>query len=164
MPINVSLIVPVYNGGNFVAGLCRHFAGLHKAVEGIEFIVVNDGSTDDTSAQFKQFFNEHPELQAQLIDTPNGGVSRARNIGLSKVRGEYVMFMDHDDNIDPPLLTGLVEKMSILMRMSFNSMSMRAIPPMKTRLSVWRSIWTAIRFGRAFGRISTNAVCWKKRG
>ena len=110
MSITVSLIVPVYNGGKFAAGLCRHFAGLHKAVEGIELIVVNDGSTDDTSAQFRQFFNEHPELQAQLIDTPNGGVSRARNIGLSKVRGEYVMFMDHDDNIDPPLLTGLVEK------------------------------------------------------
>ena len=70
MSITVSLIVPVYNGGKFAAGLCRHFAGLHKAVEGIELIVVNDGSTDDTSAQFRQFFNEHPELQAQLIDTP----------------------------------------------------------------------------------------------
>ena len=56
MSITVSLIVPVYNGGKFAAGLCRHFAGLHKAVEGIELIVVNDGSTDDTSAQFRQFF------------------------------------------------------------------------------------------------------------
>ena len=54
MSITVSLIVPVYNGGKFAAGLCRHFAGLHEAVEGIEFIVVNDGFIDDTSAQFRQ--------------------------------------------------------------------------------------------------------------
>lgn len=111
MPTSVSLIVPVYNGGKFVANLCRHFAGLNRTVEGMEFIVVNDGSTDDTSAQFRRFFDGHPELRSQLVDTPNGGVSRARNIGLSKAVGQYVMFMDHDDNIAPTLLAPLVEKM-----------------------------------------------------
>ena len=55
MSITVSLIVPVYNGGKFAAGLCRHFAGLHKAIEGIEFIVVNDGYAQRRSQQGAQY-------------------------------------------------------------------------------------------------------------
>lgn len=111
--MKLSLIIPVYNGGQFVANLGDNILKLHQAVEGIEFIVVNDGSTDNTSEQLHAFFDAHRHLNLayQLINRENGGVSSARNEALKHAGGEYVMFMDHDDNIDAEKLVVLLEKM-----------------------------------------------------
>ena len=110
---SLSLIVPIYNGGDFIANLTDHIVRLHQAVAGIEFIIVNDGSTDTTSRQLHAFFNNHAHLNLnyQLLEQENGGVSSARNRALQVAGGEYVMFMDHDDNIDVGKLAPLFEKM-----------------------------------------------------
>ena len=110
---SLSLIVPIYNGGDFIANLTDHIVRLHQAVAGIEFIIVNDGSTDTTSRQLHAFFNNHAHLNLnyQLLEQENGGVSSARNRALQVAGGEYVMFMDHDDNIDVDKLAPLFEKM-----------------------------------------------------
>lgn len=62
----------------------------HKEVQ---LIVVNDGSTDGTAAVIASF--DDPRLH--LVDVPNGGVSRARNAGLSMARGSTIAFLDADD-------------------------------------------------------------------
>jgi glycosyltransferase involved in cell wall biosynthesis len=110
---SLSLIVPIYNGGDFIDNLTGHIVRLHQAVAGIEFILVNDGSTDTTSRQLHAFFNNHAHLNLnyQLLEQENGGVSSARNRALQVAGGEYVMFMDHDDNIDVDKLAPLFEKM-----------------------------------------------------
>ncbi|RPD87039.1 glycosyltransferase [Neisseria weixii] len=111
MTTKLSLIVPVYNGGKFIAGLGENFLNIHQALGNVEFIVINDGSRDDTLVQLQALFAEHPYLQHHLIDTPNGGVSRARNLALEKAGGEFVMFMDHDDQLNPQELGRFLEIM-----------------------------------------------------
>ncbi|MCP1660351.1 glycosyltransferase [Neisseria perflava] len=107
--MNLSFIVPIYNGSRFIDGLGQNILDFHQAVEGVEFIFVNDGSTDDSSEKLRQFLAEHDQsgLTYKIIDTANGGVSRARNTALAVATGDYAMFMDHDDNIDAAKFAGL---------------------------------------------------------
>lgn len=113
--MNLSFIIPIYNGGKFIENLGRNIKNLYEAIEGVEFVIVNDGSTDDTSEKLHHFLNTHQELAAccRLIECENGGVSRARNQALDHVVGRYVMFMDHDDNIDAVKLAGLFNSICV---------------------------------------------------
>lgn len=63
----------------------------------IEIIVVENGSSDQTMAQLKQFVQAHPKL-IRLYQSASG-VSRARNVGISKSRGKWLAFIDADDRI-----------------------------------------------------------------
>ena len=64
----------------------------------MEFIFVNDGSTDSTWNYIKQF--EQEDKRVIVIDKPNEGVSKARNDALDIISGRYVYFLDPDDFID----------------------------------------------------------------
>ncbi|MDO5640459.1 MAG: glycosyltransferase [Neisseria sp.] len=111
--MKLSLIIPIYNGAEFVANLGNNILRLGQEVGDIEFIIVNDGSTDDTSGQLHAFFAAHRDagLDYRLLEQANGGVSSARNLALAHASGEYVMFMDHDDNIDADKLAGLLAEL-----------------------------------------------------
>ena len=71
----------------------------------VEVIVVNDGSRDATSSIAHRFAG------VRVIDTPNGGLSAARNVGLAAARGEIVAYTDADARVDPDWLTYLVQPM-----------------------------------------------------
>ncbi|QEY23311.1 glycosyltransferase [Neisseria animalis] len=130
-----SLIVPVYNGSRFIDNLIRNLSALHGAVADTEFILINDGSTDDTSERLNAFLQtaQARALNVKLIETDNGGVSRARNIGLAAATGRYAAFMDHDDNIDAPKLAALLEQAAEIRAdlLHFNADS-RYMPSAKT--------------------------------
>lgn len=89
----VSIIVPVYNGEKYIKNCIDCL--LNQTYDDIEIIVVNDGSTDHTLDIIMGY--NHPKIK--LISIPNGGVSNARNIGLTKAKGKYVLFVDSDDHI-----------------------------------------------------------------
>ncbi len=86
----VSVIIPVYNGEQFVADAIRSV--LEQSAAAAECIVVDDGSVDSTRAVVASFGSavryEHQQ---------NAGVSRARNRGVELAQGELVAFLDHDD-------------------------------------------------------------------
>lgn len=94
--MQLSVIVPVYNGERYIAACLQSL--ISQWVEGVEIIVVNDGSNDGTEdivdaefgAALAQGYLRH-------IRTPNSGVSAARNLGLDEAKGEYVAFVDADD-------------------------------------------------------------------
>jgi len=73
-----------------------------------EHIIVNDGSTDD-SGEIISSMLEDPRVR--LLSKPNGGVSRARNLGFehSSAESEYVMFLDSDDRLDPTMLETMID-------------------------------------------------------
>lgn len=112
--MKLSLIIPIYNGAEFVANLGANILKLHQTVGDIEFVIVNDGSTDQTSAALHAFLAGHSQsgLNCRLFEQANGGVSSARNLALQHASGEYVMFMDHDDNINAGKLAELLGKLS----------------------------------------------------
>lgn len=62
-----------------------------------EVIVVNDGSKDNSQQVVEAYIVQNPELDIQLINQQNGGVSKARNTGLKNAKGEYIAFLDSDD-------------------------------------------------------------------
>ncbi len=91
----VSYIVPCYN---IQAYLPKCLESLHKQQipEGdVEFVLVNDGSTDGTLDILRQFAAQ--DNRAVVIDKPNQGVCAARNHGLAVAKGTYVFFLDGDD-------------------------------------------------------------------
>ena len=91
--MNISVVIPVYNAAATVRNSVKSL--LSQDYEGLEVILVNDGSTDDSGRVCDDLAAEYEEVK--VIHKPNGGVSSARNAGLDAASGEYVMFLDSDD-------------------------------------------------------------------
>lgn len=101
----VSVIVPVYNGENYVE---RCVCSLLKQNFGnFEIIIVNDGSTDCTESICKKLARY--DSRVKLITTKNQGVSAARNLGIKMSEGDYLSFVDVDDYVDSSYLSILVK-------------------------------------------------------
>lgn len=96
--INVSLIVPIYNDSEHLEKLVEV---LHnQTFKDCEFLLINDGSTDNSFWKLKKILNNLEDKRFKVFDKKNGGVSSARNFGLNHALGKYVMFMDADDICD----------------------------------------------------------------
>ena len=96
--VDFSIIIPVYNGGNYLATTIESVL-LHSQGYSVECIVINDGSTDQTAEILKGFKN-----QVKVVTQVNGGESAAVNRGLKEASGEGVMVVSADD----PLLTSQI--------------------------------------------------------
>ena len=92
----VSVIIPVYNQEKL---LTRCIKSVPKRWD-IEIIIVDDGSTDKTTSIIADLVHEYPEYVGAIICKENKGVSAARNIGIEKANGEYILFLDSDDYVD----------------------------------------------------------------
>jgi glycosyltransferase involved in cell wall biosynthesis len=97
MPL-VSVLIPCYNQAHFLSEAIESV--LAQTYPHFEVIVVDDGSTDNTS----EVAGRYPEKKVRLIRQDNRGLSRARNRGLSESEGEYVVFLDSDDRLLPGAL------------------------------------------------------------
>lgn len=91
--IDVSIIIPVYNAAATINCLVNKI--LSKTHVAIELIVVDDGSTDGTGSIIRQIHDD----RLILIEQNNQGVYAARNVALAIHRGEWVVFLDADDDI-----------------------------------------------------------------
>ncbi len=85
----ISVIVPAYNAEQYIAQCIDNL--LCQTYKNLEIIVVDDGSTDNTSRVLQQY----PKVK--YIYQPNSGVSVARNAGIEAASGEFIHFMDADD-------------------------------------------------------------------
>lgn len=74
-----------------------------------ELVVVDDGSTDSSRRICQGFADKNPQLDISLLFTRNGGVSRARNLGIAVARGRYVSCLDADDYLAPTALAKLYD-------------------------------------------------------
>ncbi len=91
-----SVIIPVYNSEKTIKR-CIESITLQNRPD-VEIIIINDGSTDESESICKALQTQHNNLI--YIYKENGGVSSARNLGLSVANGEFVMFVDSDDYVD----------------------------------------------------------------
>lgn len=92
----ISIIIPVYNAEKYV-GACIESL-LAQSFADFECILVNDGSTDGSSAVCREYARKDPRVIH--IDQENQGVCGARNTGLDAARGETITFVDSDDWMD----------------------------------------------------------------
>ncbi len=96
----ISIIVPVYNAEKYLDQCVESL--MAQTYGNLEIILINDGSKD-ASAQMCDAYAAKDE-RIVVIHKQNGGVSAARNDGLEKAHGEYVMFVDSDDFIRPTIV------------------------------------------------------------
>lgn len=98
-----SVIIPCYNSKDYIR-VCMDSV-LTQTFSDYEVVVIDDGSTDGTSDILDQYATDYS--QVCVYHFPNGGVSIARKHGISLSNGEYVIFVDSDDTINPDLLLEL---------------------------------------------------------
>jgi glycosyltransferase involved in cell wall biosynthesis len=96
--ITVSIILPLYNGENFIEQTLESIA--RQSFTDSELIIVDDGSTDNSCTIIKRISSEseYPILKnLQILSKENGGVASARNFGIKATKGKYLAFIDQDD-------------------------------------------------------------------
>lgn len=101
----VSIVVPVYNGSNYMREAID--SALAQTYDNIEIIVVNDGSTDSTEEIAKSYGNK-----IRYFCKKNGGTPTALNMGIANMRGEYFAWLSHDDLYKPNKIQREVEELS----------------------------------------------------
>lgn len=99
----VSVIIPVYNGANYMREAID--SALSQTYENKEIIVINDGSNDN--GQTLQIARSYGD-RIKLIDKPNGGVATALNAGIENATGDYISWLSHDDVYPSDKLTNQI--------------------------------------------------------
>lgn len=103
----VSVIVPIYNTEKYLKKCLESI--INQTYMDIEIICINDGSTDKSLDILKQY--KIRDNRIQIINIKNHGVSFARNLGISRAIGEYIIFVDSDDYIDPHMCEDYLKNM-----------------------------------------------------
>lgn len=99
MPL-ISIIIPIYNTEKFLHKCIN--SALAQTLKDIEVLLINDGSTDNSGIICDKYVCKDKRIQT--IHIPNSGVCHARNKGLEIAKGEYILFLDSDDWIDPDMI------------------------------------------------------------
>lgn len=107
MNTKISIVVPVYNAQASIDKCITSI--INQTYQNWELILVNDGSTDD-SLQICKTYAMH-DSRINVYTKENGGVSSARNLGLSKITGSLLTFVDSDDYVKAEYLSHFIEKM-----------------------------------------------------
>ena len=101
-----SVVVPVYNVETYLEQCLESLQA--QNYQDYEVVCVNDGSTDNSREILAQWEERFPQMS--VIDRENGGLSAARNTGLKEAKGDYVVFVDSDDWVEPTMLSRLVDE------------------------------------------------------
>lgn len=103
--IKVSVIIPIYNAFDYLRPAMDTV--IDQTLREIEIICIDDGSTDKSLSIIKEYQAQDDRIR--IVTENNAGVSTARNKGIIRVRGDYVIFLDADDFYEPTLLERMYE-------------------------------------------------------
>jgi GT2 family glycosyltransferase len=101
--VKISVVVPTYAPGDRINGLVDSLDAQTMSSAEFEIIFVDDGSPDDTWKRLQRIHDARDNVRIERIEN-SGWPSRPRNVGLELAQGEYVLFMDHDDELYPRAL------------------------------------------------------------
>ena len=104
----ISVVVPIYNVEEFLEKCVDSI--LSQSYSNLEIILVNDGSKDNCLKICRDY--ELKDSRIVVIDKENGGLSSARNAGIDKATGKYIMFIDSDDYIEKTTVEKLYNNIS----------------------------------------------------
>ena len=104
----LSVIVPVYNLEKYIARTLDSLLSIECSFD-YEIIVINDGSTDQSEKIISKYQKDNKCIK--LFTIANGGVSNARNVGLSHATGKYITFVDGDDTVEADFFEVAVNKL-----------------------------------------------------
>ena len=104
----VSIIIPVYNTAKYLHKCLSSI--INQSYKDFEVICVDDGSTDNSLAVLQDY--QKIDDRIIIVSRENGGVSKARNIGIEHASGEYITFIDSDDWVHHQYLEALIQGMN----------------------------------------------------
>lgn len=108
MPLRLSIIIPVYNTEQWIARCLDSCLKQDVSHDEYEIIVVNDGTLDNAMDIVLSYASLNTNIR--VVEQKNGGLSSARNTGLSIAMGQYVWFVDSDDYIEDNCLGALLSQ------------------------------------------------------
>ena len=101
----ISVIIPIYNMEKYLDRCINSIT--EQSYKNIEILLINDGSTDNSLKICKKFQKEDERIK--FFSMNHQGVSIARNLGIEKAKGKYIMFIDSDDWIEKDTIKNLYE-------------------------------------------------------
>lgn len=101
----ISIIIPVYNTEKYLQKCVESI--MKQTYQDFEIIIVDDGSNDSSPGLCDSFAAENSKIK--VIHQKNGGLSDARNKGIEKSTGDYILFLDSDDYMNENALQNLVD-------------------------------------------------------
>lgn len=151
----ISVIIPVYNRENHIKKCLETIT--NQSYKNLEIIVVNDGSTDSSMSIAKQYID-----LIKIIDHPkNQGLSAARNTGIDNATGEYIHFMDDDDEVNlefyEKLLKASVETDADMACCSFINQQLLS----KSQIITKKKVYTSIKGKYTATYVGKNGYCWR---
>lgn len=106
--MRLSVIIPVYNVEEYIEKCILSLEEQDIPQNEYEIIVINDGSPDNSREIMGQLAKQFSNIF--IIDQENKGVSIARNKGIEKAMGEYLLFIDPDDHVEANSFSGVLEQ------------------------------------------------------
>ncbi len=102
----VSIIVPVYGVENYIVKCIDSI--VRQTYKNLEIIIINDGTKDNSIKLIEDNFNDK---RIKIFNQKNSGQAVARNFGITKATGKYIMFIDSDDFVDTNMIKDMVDTM-----------------------------------------------------
>lgn len=102
----ISIVIPIYNDEKYISQCLNSI--INQTYKNIEIILIDDGSTDNSKNICDEYAKK--DKRVKVFHQKNSGVSKARNKGLDNITGDYVMFVDSDDWLEPNACEVLIEK------------------------------------------------------
>lgn len=148
--MKLSIIIPVYNAEKFVDKCIKSI--IDNYFYNYELILIDDGSTDDSLNIIKQYQNEH----IRVFSNSNHGVGYTRNYGLQQATGEYIIFIDSDDYIEPDYFSTLIKDVDGydigISGVRFVDLNGKSMGVRKVKNSEWGKYQLPLTAGKIFKR------------
>lgn len=149
----ISVIVPIYNVESYLQKCLDSL--VNQTYNDVEFILVDDGSTDKS----KEIADSYNGFRFRIYHTKNRGLSAARNLGIHVSHGEWIMFVDGDDWVEPhfcevPYRVALDNKADLVIFQNYHVNKRKTVRDMKKRPYGEIDVRTAVKFG--------ESVVWNK--
>lgn len=110
----LSVVIPVFNGQETIVETLNtiiHNFLILGIKNSVEFIIVNDGSEDETERVVDNFIYKNTVWNIEYYSQENQGLSVSRNVGLNKANGEYIWFFDADDILINDRLVDIIDRL-----------------------------------------------------
>ncbi len=95
--MKISVVIPMYNSRKTIISTLDSIKNQTRIDDILEIIVINDGSTDDSLGLVRNYSEKNLNLPIKIYNQKNSGVSSARNKGMKNARGNWIAFLDSDD-------------------------------------------------------------------
>ena len=103
---NCSLIIPVYNASSYISSTLESL--LSPSSPSIEIILVDDGSTDASPSICDEYAAKDERIR--VLHEPHSGVAHSRQVGLEAAKGEYILYVDADDQVEPGMIADMYQE------------------------------------------------------